>query len=91
MLPAWMRPFRRHLVRAMPIQIVVEGHPCLDELHEGKIAVMRMYVSTEILQISGEASEGHSFVTRIRIATMTSDGNKEPPAEKLCQCERTKS
>ena len=33
----------------------VEGHPCLDELHEGKIAVMRMYVSTEILQISGEA------------------------------------
>ena len=33
----------------------MEGHPCLDELHEGKIAVMRMYVSTEILQISGEA------------------------------------
>ena len=55
MLPAWMRPFLRHLVRAMPIQIAPAGHPCLDELHEGKIAIMRMYVSTEILQISGEA------------------------------------
>ena len=55
MLPAWMRPFPLHLGRGKPIQIDVEGYPCLDELHEGKIAVMRMYVSTEILQISGEA------------------------------------
>ena len=29
-----MWPFPLHLVRAMPIQIAVEGHPCLDELHE---------------------------------------------------------
>ena len=34
MLPAWMRRFPLHLVRVKPIQIAVERHPCLDELHE---------------------------------------------------------
>ena len=36
MLPAWMRRFPLHLVRVKPIQIAVEGHPCLDELHESR-------------------------------------------------------
>ena len=29
-----MSPFPLHLGRAISIQIAVEGHPCLDELHE---------------------------------------------------------
>ena len=36
MLPAWMRRFPLHLGRAIPIQLAMEVHPCLDELHESR-------------------------------------------------------
>ena len=36
MLPACMRRFPLHLVRVKPIQIAMERHPGLDELHESR-------------------------------------------------------